>query len=148
MVTDENQQTTDPQIFAIGDIVRPGLITDAIGAGRRAALTIHDILEGKRPGAGIRPMIDKSRITLEYFDPRLTDFENTDACGSQCASCGTCRDCGMCATLCPQAAITREERPDGAFEYVVNPDRCIGCGFCANGCPCGIWSMMENTPIG
>lgn len=148
VVTDEYQQTTDPQIFAIGDIVRPGLITDAIGAGRRAALTIADILEGKRPGAGIRPMIDKSRITLEYFDPRLTDFENTDACGSQCASCGTCRDCGMCATLCPQAAITREETPGGAYEYVVNPDRCIGCGFCANGCPCGIWSMMENTPMG
>ncbi|AOY60294.1 MULTISPECIES: FAD-dependent oxidoreductase [Desulfococcus] len=148
VVTDESQQTTDPRIFAIGDIVRPGLITDAIGAGRRAALAIDDMLAGKRPQGGIRPVIDTRRITLEYFDPRLTDFENTDACGSQCASCGTCRDCGMCATLCPQAAITREEKSDGAFEYVVNPDRCIGCGFCANGCPCGIWSMMENTPIG
>ena len=53
----------------------------------------------------------------------------------------------MCATLCPQAALTREEDDDGGFEYVVDPDRCIGCGFCAAGCPCGIWAMMENTPI-
>ncbi len=147
VVVDEYQQTTDAQIFAIGDIVRPGLITDAIGAGRKAALTINDIIAGKRPGVSIRPRIDRSRITLEYFDPRLTDFESTDACGSQCASCGTCRDCSMCATLCPQAAITREEESGGGFEYVVNPDRCIGCGFCAAGCPCGIWAMMENTPI-
>lgn len=148
VVVDEYQQTTDPKIFAIGDIVRPGLITDAIGAGRKAALTIADIIDGKRPGISIRPMIDRRRMTLEYFDPRLTDFENTDACGSQCASCGTCRDCSMCATLCPQVAITREENSEGVFEYVVNPDRCIGCGFCANGCPCGIWAMMENTPLG
>src|SRR5690606_31030798 len=45
----EFHQTTDPRIFAIGDIVKPGLLTDAIGAGRRAAAAIGDMIEGRRP---------------------------------------------------------------------------------------------------
>ncbi len=167
VVVNEDFQTTDPKIFAIGDIVRPGLITNAIGSGHQAALTIMEILDGKRPmtdsglmtdpgspplpgmpSLGRRTMIDKNRITLEYFDPRVTEFESTDSCGLQCASCGTCRDCGLCVTVCPQAAITRKEGGAAGFEYVVNDMRCIGCGFCAKACPCGIWNMQENTPIG
>jgi NADPH-dependent glutamate synthase beta subunit-like oxidoreductase len=45
----DNYQTSDPQIFAIGDVVKPGLLTEAIGSGRVVARTICDILEGKRP---------------------------------------------------------------------------------------------------
>ena len=149
VTVNEYNQTTDSKIFAIGDIVKPGLITDAIGSGRRAAGAIADILEGKRPvGDTRRMMIDKSRMTLAYFDPRITNFEDTDTCGSQCASCGTCRDCGMCVTICPQAAISRKEGGEAGFEYAVNEMRCIGCGFCANACPCGIWDLKENTPLG
>ncbi len=147
IVVNEYYQTTDPKIFAIGDIVRPGLITDAIGAGRVAAATMIDILQGKRPASDTRTMIDKSRMTLEYFDPRITGFDDMDSCGAQCASCGTCRDCGMCVTICPQAAISRKELDDGGFEYVVDETRCIGCGFCAGACPCGIWALVENEPL-
>jgi ferredoxin len=51
--------------------------------------------------------------------------------------------------VCPQAAISRQEKDDTTgYEYVVDPDRCIGCGFCAGACPCGIWDLVENTPIG
>jgi ferredoxin len=54
-------------------------------------------------------------------------------------SCGSCRDCGSCISMCPQAAISkREEGKD--FELVVDPIRCIGCGFRAGACPCGIWN--------
>ncbi len=45
-------QTTDPYIFAVGDMVRPGLLTDAIGAGRKAAAAICEIVDGKRPVTG------------------------------------------------------------------------------------------------
>ncbi|MGD8470729.1 MAG: 4Fe-4S binding protein [Desulfobacteraceae bacterium] len=24
---------------------------------------------------------------------------------------------------------------------------CIGCGFCAGACPCGVWDLVENTPL-
>jgi ferredoxin len=69
-------------------------------------------------------------------------------CGSQCASCGQCRDCGICVAMCPEAAISRQAKDGDAFEYVVAADRCIGCGFCAGACPCGIWNLIENTPLG
>jgi NADPH-dependent glutamate synthase beta subunit-like oxidoreductase len=46
VVVNDIYQTTDSQIFAIGDAVKPGLLTDAIGAGRKAAQAINDIHPG------------------------------------------------------------------------------------------------------
>ncbi len=143
---DGNQQTSDPKILAIGDMVSPGLLTDAIGAGRRAAGAILDRLAGNRPEAP-RPMIEKSRIHLEYFDPRITEFEDIGHCGSQCSSCGACRDCKLCVAICPQAAISRQDREGDQYAYVVDEHRCIGCGFCAGACPCGVWDLVENSPL-
>jgi NADPH-dependent glutamate synthase beta subunit-like oxidoreductase/glutamate synthase domain-containing protein 3/Pyruvate/2-oxoacid:ferredoxin oxidoreductase delta subunit len=137
-------QTTEPQIFAIGDAVRPGLLTDAIGAGRKAAKAIDDIFKGDHPTLDKRKMIDRHRMTLEYFDPRILEFKDMDQCGSECASCGNCRDCSLCVTVCPQTAISRRGKNGSDYEYVVDPERCIGCGFCAAACPCGIWNLVEN----
>ncbi len=135
------------QIFAIGDVVRPGLLTEAIGSGRVVARTICDMLAGKRPAFEKRDMIDRQRVTLEYFDPRITEFADLDHCGSQCSSCGACRDCGICVAVCPQAAISRKALENNGYEYVVDENLCIGCGFCAGACPCGVWDLVENTPI-
>lgn len=143
----EYYQTTDPQVFAVGDAVKLGLLTDAIGAGRKAAAVICDILEGKRPRGDTRKKLDYSRVKLEYFDPRVTSFDGVESCASQCSSCGSCRDCGICIAMCPQSAISRKEGARGDFELTVDSLRCIGCGFCAGVCPCGIWTLMENDPI-
>jgi Fe-S-cluster-containing hydrogenase component 2 len=145
---DENYQTSHPQVFAIGDVVRPGLLTNAIGAGRRATETIAAIAAGKRPPAEPRTIIDINRVSVEYFDPRIVKYEDMDQCGSQCASCGQCRDCGICVAICPEAAISRADLEGNAFEYAVDADRCIGCGFCAGACPCGVWNLVDNVPIG
>ncbi|MDD4071014.1 MAG: FAD-dependent oxidoreductase [Desulfobacterales bacterium] len=143
----EYGRTSDPKIFAIGDMAKPGLLIDAIGSGRKAASAIIDMLNGKKPSFSDRTMIDKKRITLEYFDPRITRFDDMNQCGEQCSSCGTCRDCGLCVEICPQAAISRNETGDGDFEMRVDDLLCIGCGFCASACPCGIWDLKENSPL-
>jgi NADPH-dependent glutamate synthase beta subunit-like oxidoreductase/glutamate synthase domain-containing protein 3/NAD-dependent dihydropyrimidine dehydrogenase PreA subunit len=148
VVVDATYQTSNPKVFAIGDVVRPGLLTDAIGAGRRAAEAIAAILAGKRPVAEPKTVIDINRISLEYLDPRIIQYEDLDQCGSQCSSCGNCRDCGICVAMCPEAAISRRASGDVDYEYVVDPNRCIGCGFCAGACPCGIWDLVENAPMG
>ncbi len=145
---DERYQTNDPKVFAIGDVVRPGLLTDAIGAGRIVARAIGDILEGNVPVPFKREMISRERVTLEYFDPRVTEFANLDHCGSQCSSCGACRDCGICIAVCPRQAISKNEPENAAYEYVVDETLCIGCGFCAAACPCGVWDLVDNVPIG
>lgn len=140
---DQNYQTSDNQIFAIGDLVRPGLITEAIGAGRKAVQAIDNLLSGTSKEEDSRKPIDKNRVKLEYYDPRVVEFQDLGECAGDCASCGVCRDCGLCVALCPQGAISRKDLGNGDFEMVVDDQECIGCGFCAAGCPCGIWNMME-----
>lgn len=147
ITVNEFYQTTDPQLFAVGDAVKLGFLTDAIGAGRKAAQAIDALLRGRQPQETVRPKIDYSRIKLAYFDPRVSGFSDLERCAAECASCGTCRDCGICVSVCPQAAISRKENESGGFEMVVDPNRCIGCGFCAGACPCGIWNLVENEPL-
>ncbi|SDU27952.1 FAD-dependent oxidoreductase [Desulfobacula phenolica] len=147
VTVDKFNQTSDPRIFAIGDIVGPGLITDAIGAGKRVARNIDRIISGKSPNHGDRlPQVDKQRISLEYYNPR-TIADNLSDCGADCASCGNCRDCGICVAICPEAAIKRIETDNSAFEYTVDANLCIGCGFCKGACPCGIWDLIPNSAL-
>lgn len=132
-------------VFAVGDVIKPGLLVHAIGTGRQAALAADAWLRGESPVPTDREQVPSRRLHTAYFakchgrelpQPR-EDFE-------RCVSCGTCRDCKMCLMSCPEKAIDRNELAEGGFEYVSDPARCIGCGICAGVCPCGIWSMKAN----
>ncbi len=147
IAVDKSFRTTDPRVFAVGDAVKPGLLTEAIGAGRIAARTIDDLLSGRAETYDQLPVIDPARVKLEYFDPRLNKFADTASCADNCASCGSCRDCGICESICPQNAISRRDLGGGLFEYTADAERCIGCGFCAGACPTGVWSITENSPL-
>lgn len=160
ILVNEINQTSNPKVFAIGDIVKPGLLTDAIGAGRRASSAIDAIIKGELPDKQLSWLknysieysetadrIDYSRMTLEYYDPRTTEYDGLSSCATQCSSCGACMDCNLCDAVCPTGAIQRVEK-DGSFQRQANPDRCIGCGFCAGCCPCGVWALVENFPMG
>ena len=147
VVVDDRFRSSDPQVFAIGDAVRPGLLTEAIGAGRIAAAAIDDLLRGRGQTYDRLPMMDRRRVKLEYFDPRVLSFDDPASCALQCASCGACRDCRLCETICPVSAIARRTLEGDAFEYVVDADRCIGCCFCAGACPTGVWALVENEPL-
>ena len=142
ILADDTFQTTDPQVFAIGDVVKPGLITDAIGMGRVAAEKIDALTQGREYVAPKKEKVDTSLVQPSYFEARAPKDDLTSQARS-CASCGTCRDCGICQTVCPMAAIDRQEE-DGEPILSVIAERCIGCGFCVAACPCGIWHLVEN----
>lgn len=152
VVVNEFYQTTDAQFFAVGDVVKLGLITEAIGSGRIAAEAINEIARGGMPNEARwrvkpnAPVIDKNRVKIQYFDVRRAISWSVEDCAHECASCGQCRDCGICTNVCPQMAVSRHEISDGGFKMVVDEEKCIGCGFCAAVCPCGVWNLVENEP--
>ena len=50
-----------------------------------------------------------------------------------------CVQCGKCATVCEQGAIT--QNPKGT--YMINKKLCIGCGKCAEACPLKVIVMDD-----
>jgi formate hydrogenlyase subunit 6/NADH:ubiquinone oxidoreductase subunit I len=84
-------------------------------------------------------------LTLAHYDPVTDRGATEDQQAARCLSCGSCRDCHLCETICPTNAITRQDKPAGPdgvnYEYVSDDSKCIACGFCADTCPCGIWVL-------
>ena len=140
-----NQAIKMPGVFALGDSIKPGLLTHAIGGGADVALYIDDFLNGKELKPLIKPqLIPQSCLSKELFRPRNRGRHRPSDPRDEtnrCLSCGTCRDCKMCLEACPEGAIRRVELQNGKFEYVSDAEYCIGCSICAGICPCGIWAM-------
>lgn len=134
-------------VFAVGDVIRPGLLAHAIGTGRQAALAADAWLRGERYAAELREQVPAQRLHTAYFAKyHSRELPRPLEDHARCVSCGTCRDCKMCLKSCPEKAIDRNAL-SGGFEYVSDPARCIGCGICAGVCPCGIWSMRPNCDL-
>jgi len=143
--TDEAGRTTDDKILAVGDVERPGLATNALGAGKRTAEYILATFKGETWVPFRQQLIRYEDLTLAHYDPVTDRGATEDQQAARCLSCGSCRDCHLCETICPTGAISRREivpGPDGVdYEYVSDDDKCIACGFCADTCPCGIWVL-------
>ncbi len=137
-----------PGVFAAGDVIRPGRLVDAIGAGTKAADAADAYLRGEAWAPQPKSLIPAGRLGKAYFERcHACDVPAPEGDFERCLSCGTCRDCKMCYESCPEQAIRRESGPDGTFCYVSDDARCIGCGICAGVCPCGIWTMKPNAPL-
>ena len=151
--TDDSHKTTDPKVFAIGDVEKPGLATHALGAGKTAAACIVAELKGEEWKPFTKELITQKALTITHYKPEIEHEHSQTNSAERCLSCASCRDCHLCETICPEGAITRRELDmshasgyesgHGAdYEYVSDDKKCIACGFCADTCPCGIWTMQ------
>ncbi len=154
-------------VFAGGDVrAGAGMVSIAIGDGRRAALGIDAYLKGREPFAEPLEPIGYDQLNLNYYDraPRAEppllpvaqrlgfaevegglDAARVAAEAARCFSCGACLTCDNCWNLCPEPAVLK--LPDdvpGEVRYVFDYDYCKGCGLCAQECPCG-FILMEVT---
>ncbi|MCP4714974.1 MAG: FAD-dependent oxidoreductase [Deltaproteobacteria bacterium] len=139
IMTDEAGRTSDPKIIAVGDVEKPGLATDALGSGKRAAEAIICAIRNETWQPFNLPLVPQDRLTTEHYCPTRQSGGTDQEEAGRCLSCGSCRDCHLCETICPEAAISRRDLSNGQFEYVADPEKCIACGFCCDTCPCGIW---------
>lgn len=144
ITTSSGHVTSDGKVLAVGDVERPGLATNALGAGKEAAEYIIADINGEEYTPFAKPVVLQQALTITHYTPDMvgtTEEEQAD----RCLSCASCRDCHLCETICPTAAISRVELSPNvtgnSFEYVSDDKKCIACGFCADTCPCGIWTM-------
>ncbi len=144
--TDAAGRTSDDKILAVGDVERPGLATNALGAGKRSAEYIVATLKGEEWQPFNKKLIKYESLTTAHYDPVEDKGVTEDQQAARCLSCGSCRDCHLCETICPTHAISRQEIVAGEdginYRYVSDDSKCIACGFCADTCPCGIWTMQ------
>ncbi len=140
--TDTAGRTSDDKVFAVGDVERPGLATNALGSGKKTADFIVSLFKGIEWKPFDKKLIDLKTLTLEHYCP-TPESDAVEDLAEKCLSCGTCRDCHLCETVCPTNAISRRDLPD-SYEYVIDNDKCIACGFCRDTCPCGIWTMQPS----
>ncbi len=148
--TDKAHVTSDGKVLAVGDVEKPGLATNALGAGKTAAEYIIATVKGEPWQPFAKPVIPQKALTITHYMPGPSVASETGQ-ADRCLSCAACRDCHLCETICPTGAITRREvEPGGtdrllgretSYEYVSDDTKCIACGFCADTCPCGIWTM-------
>ena len=127
-------RTGDPKIFGCGDIVQPGLVTDAIGSGRLAAMEIHAVLSGEEFLYPEKNEVPKRSIIPLYFGPESSEVD-------RCISCGTCIFCDTCVERCPQKALSR----NGEI-FTIDTERCTLCYTCVGVCPRGAIQIESASP--
>ncbi len=152
MKTNEAHLTTDAKVLAIGDVEKPGLATDALGAGKTAAEYIIAQFKDEEWKPFAKEVIPQQALTIAHYTPDNSPDSSQENSADRCLSCASCRDCHLCETICPEGAISRRDldfshgngyKADHGitYEYVSDDNKCIACGFCVDTCPCGIWSM-------
>jgi NADPH-dependent glutamate synthase beta subunit-like oxidoreductase len=165
--TDAHGTTSVDRVWAGGDLASNArFVSEAIGAGERAALAIDRRLRRDAGEAVEEPLangaatVPLAAINLWEHPSRARAAErrlavaerladgaevqlgladaDARAEAARCFSCGTCTHCDNCVTYCPDLAVQRTG--DG---YRVLGDYCKGCGVCVSQCPTGSMKMLE-----
>ncbi len=149
-------------MYAGGDVLNLGLVTDALAHGAKAAKTIHYDLSGEdRPADANLAEITSDKMRLDLYaaadrheetllpvEERFKELdieiastlsaEDLEAEAKRCMSCGYCFDCGKCWEYCQDNAVVKGTM-GAIYEYKNNV--CTGCKKCAEECPCGFLEM-------
>ncbi len=159
-----SHETSQPGVFAGGDVLGLGISTRSVGEGRQAARSMHTFLKGGRhqpPSKAKSVRVEEMR--LDFYKPaprneekqldvreaiegfKETTFtitpEQAKAEAARCMSCGLCFACDQCRIFCPRETIHRDlKRPQGQVMFT-DYTRCNGCHVCAESCPCAYIQM-------
>ncbi len=145
-------QTGDPDIFAGGDAVSgPSTVVEAIGAGRKAAVSIDRFVRGEDLYAGrdrqwtavgdveARDAETRERSPMPLLDPEIRknsfqevrlglDKDAVHAETTRCLQCGGCCECYQCVYACKAGAVnfeTHSQQPETftleAGAVILNP---------------------------
>ncbi len=138
-VNERTLQTSNPKVFAGGDVVLgPSIIVEAMGHGRRAAFYIDRMLKGEPLDVGFGDdleMTDKQVVMEEIKDwdlkpqatlpvrpprERIQSFEcyegvfteeEARAEANRCLNCAQCSQCQECVRVCPADCIDFSMKP-------------------------------------
>lgn len=164
ITVDDKCQTMTDGVFAGGDVTNQlGLVTEAIGLGRKAAEAIDVFLNPQKTAEKSQPIsvIKYDKMNLNYY-PSLTRVESIELTvkdrvnnfnevsmtiseeqvveeTKRCMSCGQCFDCDNCYSYCSDNAV--KKLPKGQH-YEFHLETCQGCKKCAEECPCGYIDMV------
>ena len=138
VVNPETLQTSQPHIFAGGDVITgPATVIEAVEAGKRAAYYMARYMQGEElptewieePAAGTNwkpiPAEEpvKSRLqppTLE-LEERLTGFKEVNQLSGEeaareeaerCLNCGVCCECLQCVAACKAEAVHHHQQAE------------------------------------
>jgi len=142
-------------VFAGGDIATgPASIIEAVGAGKKAAVSIHRYLQGMDLRSGreeveettwvknwgyinkkerrYEPPVEKPRLSFEEAREYLENLKRHAMFEAfRCLGCGPCAECLANLELCE------------GDKAVVDEALCIGCNVCAVVCPFGAIKKNE-----
>ncbi len=156
---DGKVQGVEGHVFGGGDATNMGLVTVALGEGRRAAGSIHAALRGteiEKPKA--KPPVTADMVNKNFWPKKDAvgethvsieealanlDLETTSTItleqareeATRCMSCGECFDCENCFKFCSENAVIRPFDKGAGYSFKL--ENCTGCKKCAEECPCG-----------
>lgn len=142
-------------IFAGGDITVPyGIVSQAIGMGRKAAEAMDDYLRGRETAEEISPpVIRHTQLNFKYYAelPRVPfredgeDFDVVDFApgeAKRCLSCGQCFQCDNCYIFCSDKAVIKPVEKGQPYQFKWEFCKGQECKKCAEECPCGAIDMV------